>query len=120
MANENPFLSAGQSLIIKPKTIAKQAFKYSGVSDLENLIKFVGSEPKVKMEQGKLHFTFGKKEVPDSSIVLRDAFGKVTDVLTMDEANELYEVAASREFDPKDANKVETPVKKDKKDKGKK
>jgi hypothetical protein len=113
MANENPFSVSKQSLVIKPKTIAKQAFNYKGIADLENLIGFVGTAPKVNMEAGKMVLSFGKQTIKDGSIVLRNSFGQVTDVLAYSQAAELYDIAAERDFKAEDKNKVtDKPVKK--------
>ena len=112
MTNENLFVTSKQSLVIKPKTIAKQAFNYKGIADLENLIGFVGTAPKVNMDLGKMVLSFGKQTIKDNSIVLRNSFGQVTDVLSYAQANELYDIAAQRDFVPTDKNKVEAKPKK--------
>ena len=54
MTKENPFTVSKQALIIKPKTLAKEAFNYHGFADLKALISFVGSTPKfAKMVSSK-------------------------------------------------------------------
>jgi len=106
MANENLFSTAKQSIIIKPKTVSKQAFNYKSLTDLENLIGFVGTEPKVKVVSGKMLIIFGKHEIKENSIILRNSFGQVTDVMDYDRANELYEITAQSEFKAEHKNKV--------------
>jgi hypothetical protein len=106
MTNENPFTTAKQSLIINPKTVSKQAFHYQHLTDLENLIGFVGTEPKVKIVNGKMVIIFGKHEIKEGTIILRNSFGQVTDVLTYEQANDLYEIKAQSEFKAEHKNKV--------------
>lgn len=98
------FASSKQSLVIRPTTVNQMAFHYGDFSDLKNLILFVGSKPSID-EEGKLWF--GKQEIKDDSIVLRNSYGKVTDVLTCDKAAEQFEIVAESEFKPEHANKVE-------------
>lgn len=106
MANENLFLNAKQSLVIKPKTVAIQAFNYTGIADLENLIGFVGSNPKVAMDKGVMILSFGKYTIKDKSIITRTPFGDVERTLTYAEAQELYDIAAQSEFKAEHKNKV--------------
>jgi hypothetical protein len=106
MTNENLFTTAKQYLIINPKTVSKQAFHYQSISDLENLIGFVGTEPKVKIVTGKMVVVFGKHEIKDKSIILRNSYGQVTDVLSYEQANELYDIKAQSEFKAEHKNKV--------------
>jgi hypothetical protein len=116
MANENIFTDAKQSLILRPKSIQVAAFKYNESADLMNLISFVGKEPKVKVDKGKMVLTFGKKDVKEGNIVLRNSYGEVTNVFTPAEANDKYEIVASSEFKPEHANKIaKKPPRKSKK-----
>jgi hypothetical protein len=107
MTNENLFTSSKQSLVIKPKTVAIQAFNYHGIADLENLIGFVGTTPKVNVEKGTLVLSFGKKAIKDNSIILRNPFGEVDRVMTYAEANEMYEIAGQSDFKAEHKNKVQ-------------
>jgi len=112
MANENLFEKSKQSLVIRPKTVVTQAFHYTGIADLENLIGFVGSAPKVNVDKGNLVLSFGKYNIKENTIITRTPFGEVQRVMTPAEANELFEIAAESEFKPEHKNKVVTkPVK---------
>jgi hypothetical protein len=106
MVNVNLFETSEQSLVIRPKTVVTQAFHYSGIADLENLIGFIGSAPKVNIDKGAMVLSFGKYLVKDNSIITRTPFGEVQRVMSCNEANELYEIAAQSEFKPEHKNKV--------------
>jgi hypothetical protein len=110
---ENVFEVASQSLVLAPKTLKVQAFIYKGLTDLENLISFIGTAPKVNIEKGKMIISFGKSSVPDNSVILRTAYGEVLSVMTFDQAADKYDIAAQRDYDKaKDANVlVPKPVK---------
>jgi hypothetical protein len=110
---ENVFEVAKQSIIIAPKTVKVQAFIYKGVSDLENLVWFLGVTPKVLFEKGKMVYQFGKTIVPDNSIVMRNSFGEVTQVLNYADADKNYDLIAQREYDA--AKDSQTPIAKPKK-----
>jgi hypothetical protein len=98
------FASARQSVIIRPRTAEQQGFIYHNFSDLKNLVKFVGSKPSID-EEGNLWFR--KQMIPDNSVILRNSYGQVTDVLSFDKAEEQYTVVLDSEFKPEHANKVE-------------
>lgn len=114
MANENPFASSKQSLILKPKTVAIQALHYKGFEDLKTLIDFVGSTPKIDVDKtGNPVLSFRKQTVRDNTIILRNSFGEVTRVMSYAEAAEVYEISAQSEFKAEHKNKVvDKPVKK--------
>ncbi|NMC99107.1 MAG: hypothetical protein GYA62_05240 [Bacteroidales bacterium] len=110
------FESAKQMVVIRPRTVNQVAFVYRDFSDLKNLIKFVGSKPSID-EEGKLWF--GKLPIPDNCVVLRNSYGKVTEVHDFKAAEMYYEIAADSEFKPEHANKVEPkPVKEGHKENG--
>lgn len=109
MSKENVFTEAKQSLILKSKVVPVQAFVYKDFSDLENLIKFVGSRPLIN---GDMSIQFKKTIVPKNSVVMRNQYGEVMSALTFDQANNLYEIAAQSEFKPEHVNKVIDKVKK--------
>jgi|WetSurMetagenome_2_1015567.scaffolds.fasta_scaffold1216976_1 hypothetical protein len=115
MANENLFTSSKQSLVIAPKTTKQQAFIYRSMADLENLILFVGNTPKIAIDKGKPILNYGKHTIKDDSVILRNSFGEVTTVLSMEEANAQYDIVAQSEFLPEHKNKVITKPKKEKK-----
>jgi hypothetical protein len=115
MTNVNLFEVAKQSLVISPKTIKEQAFIYRSISDLENLIGFVGTTPKVDIDKGKMVLTFRKHIVTDNSLILRNAYGEVTNVMTLENANKIYDIVAQSEFLPEHKNKVVVKVKPEKK-----
>ena len=104
---EKIFSSSKQSLVIRPKSINQAAFHYEGFANVKNLILFVGSKPTID-EEGNIYFR--KMKILDDSIVLRDAQGKVTEVLTVDEAVAKYEIVAESDFKPEHANKVTPKV----------
>ncbi len=93
MENVNLFETTDQSvLVIRPKTLTMGAFIYRSIADLENLIKFVGSEPKAKIIEGKLVLAYGKNNLQDNRVILSNVYGTVTDVLTFEQAVEKYDV----------------------------
>jgi hypothetical protein len=112
MTKENVFEVAQQSLILSPKTVKKQAFIYRSVSDLENLVRFLGVAPKVIFEKGKMNYQFGKLIVPDNSVITRTVYGDIDLCMSLSEANEKYDIAAQREWDNKDGQTVTPKVKK--------
>lgn len=103
----NVFETAMASVVLKPKTIPEQGFIYRSLSDLENLIGFVGVAPKVNVEKGKMIISFGKAIIPEGSLVFRTIYGTVSHVMSLDKANEVYEIAAQSEFKPEHKNKVQ-------------
>lgn len=107
----NSFETAKQSLVINPKSVKTQAFVYRGMQDLENLIAFVGSSPKVSVEKGKIVLAFKKQIIFDNSVILRNSYGEVTSVMTYEKAQDEYEILAQSDFLPEHKNKVEEKVK---------
>ena len=103
MSKENVFTEAKQSVILKSKVVPVQAFVYKDFNDLENLIKFVGSRPIIN---GDMTIQFKKTIVPKNSVVMRNQYGEVINVLSFDQANTAYEIAAQSEFKPEHINKV--------------
>jgi hypothetical protein len=99
------FATAKQSVVIRPKAPNTLAFVYHGFTDLKNLVKFVGSRPTID-ENGDLYFR--KNLIKDNSVILRDAFGKVIEVLNYNDASAKYEIVGDSEFKAEHANKVET------------
>ncbi len=107
MAKENVYESALQSLVISPKTTKTQAFIYRGVNDLENLVRFLGVAPKVIFEKGKMNYQFGKVIVPDNSLITRSVYGDIILCLTLEQANERFDIVAQRDYDKvKDSQNV--------------
>ena len=102
-SNANPFVNSKQSLVLKLKVVATQAFHYRNFSDLKTLIQFVGSRPVIN-EDASLQFK--KVVVPDNSIVLRDEYGAVVRVMSYEEADKGFEIAAQSEWKAEHANKV--------------
>ena len=107
------FDEANQSLILKAKVVPIEGFNYKSIADLENLIGFVGTEPKVKVAAGtgKLIIMFGKNEIKDNSVVFRNSYGEVVNVMSYDKAAEIFDIAAQSEFLPEHKNKVIEKVK---------
>lgn len=108
MAELVNFSDSKQFLVLKPKTVAKAAFHYRNNADLENLIDFVGSKPKVDIgDKGELILMYRKRIIKDNTIILSDAFGNVSDILDYKSASEIYEVVAQSDTKPT-ATKAET------------
>ena len=103
------FKTAKSSVILKLKVIPVQALVYRGFEDLEKLIKFVGSRPVINAD---MTIQFKKTLVPANSVVFRNEFGEVTKVMSFDDAEKMYDIAAQRDFTDSDAI---TPIAKEKK-----
>lgn len=103
MATETPkkseavtFENCKSNVILKIKVVPKAAFVYRSVDDLKMLIDFVKAEPKAKIIEGKLTLAYGKANLFDNCVVLLSEVGKVSEVLTLDEAEKRYEIAAQK------------------------
>lgn len=102
------FANAKSALVVRPKSVNEMAFIYRNFSDLKNLVKFVGSKPSID-EEGNLYFR--KQMIADNSVIFRNSYGQVTDVLPLEKAEEKYEIVADSEFKPEHANTIqEKPV----------
>jgi len=101
--NTSSFSKAKQSIVVRPRANNVQAFIYHDFSDLKNLVRFVGTKPTID-EEGNLYFR--KQLINDNSVILRDAYGRVEEVLTYDAAAVKYEIVAESEFKPEHANNV--------------
>ena len=106
----NPFEKVNTMTILKPKTTPIETFVYRGFDDLEKLIKYIGSRPTLNPD---LSLQFKKAVVKPNSVLTRNAFGEVAQVMTFEEAAAKYDIAATTEFQPeRDTNKVQAkPVK---------
>lgn len=104
------FETAKQMVILRPKSTPVEAIIYKGFDDLESLIGFVGSRPALNPD---LTLQFKKQVVKPGSVVTRNSFGEVVAVMTLEQASERFDIAASAPYDPaRDANKVQAkPVK---------
>ena len=112
ISSNNSFEVAKQSLVINPRSTSKtQAFVYRGMQDLENLIAFVGTSPKVSVEKGKIVLAFKKQIILDNRVILRNSYGEVTAVMTYEEADKDFEILGQSEFLPEHKNKLEEKVK---------
>lgn len=102
MANEKQapekitFDNCKSQLILKVKVIPKPAFVYRSVNDLKALIDFVKAEPKAKIVDGKLTLAYGKTNLFDNCVICLSEVGKVSEVLTLKEAELKYEIAAQK------------------------
>lgn len=83
-------------VILKIKVIPKPAFVYRSIADLKALIDFVKSEPKAKIIEGKLTLAYGKVNLFDNCVVLLSEIGKVSQILTLEEAEKTFEIAAQK------------------------
>lgn len=97
------FANAKSALVVRPKSVNEMAFIYRNFSDLKNLVKFVGSKPSID-EEGNLYFR--KQMIADNSVIFRNSYGQVTEVLPLEKAEEKYEIVADSEFKPEHANTV--------------
>jgi hypothetical protein len=97
------FNTAKQCVVIRSKSPNTMGFVYHDFTDLKNLIQFVGTRPQID-EDGKLYFR--KTQVKENSLILRDASGRVTNVLSYEEAERTFEIVAESDFKPEHANKI--------------
>lgn len=107
---ELTFDNAKTMVILRPKSTPVEAIIYKGFDDLESLIGFVGARPALNPD---LTMQFKKQVVKPGSVVTRNSFGEVVAVMTLEQASERFDIAASAPYDPaRDANKVQAkPVK---------
>ena len=94
-------------IAIRPLAVTQLAFVYTDFSDLKNLIQFVGSKPTID-EAGNLFFK--KMKISDNSVILRDSFGKVVDVIPADKLKDKFEISAESDFKAEHIAKVEVKV----------
>jgi hypothetical protein len=106
--SEKTFSDAKQIIVIRPKSVVENvAFHYADFSDVKKLIQFVGSKPTIDENAA---IWFGKFLIPDDSLVVRDSFGRVSTVLTMEQAETKYNVVASHDFKTEDIAEVRVKV----------
>jgi hypothetical protein len=99
-------------LVASPKTTTETVFVYKSLSDLENLIAFVGSAPQVKVEKGVMILNYKKHEIKPNTVVFRNSFGEVVHTLPAEKFAENYEIRKEVEFSKDYINKVAVkPVK---------
>lgn len=104
-------------LVLKPKAPEVQAFVYENETDLENLTRFVGKNPVIDFLSGTKTVRFRKQEVKDGSIVFRNEFGDVVKVMTVEEAENIYDIEGEYDFTIKShANVVKVKELKSKKE----
>lgn len=115
---ENPFETAKQALIVKPKTISIEAFNYKGSDDLKNLIDFVGTKPKAEVnEAGTIVLSFKKWTIVPNRIIFRNSYGEVVRAMTYAEAAEAYDISGQNDFSAVLKNKVQPKPEKEPKKK---
>lgn len=90
------FQNCKNNVVLKIRVVPKHAFVYRSVNDLKALIDFVKADPKAKIVDGKLTLAYGKIDLFDNCVVLLSEVGKVSNILTLSEANILYEIAAQK------------------------
>lgn len=93
-------------IVIKPKTQTYTCFVYGSVSDLENLIRFVGKSPAIGFESGKMVVSYKKTKITEGSVIFRDAVGNVTNVQPIDKVKENYELVSVNVFSDEFVNNV--------------
>jgi hypothetical protein len=90
------FENCKNNVILKIKVIPKVAFVYRSILDLECLINFAKAEPRAKIIEGKLTLSYGKINLFDNSVIFLSEVGKISEVLTFDEASKKYEITAEK------------------------
>lgn len=104
-------------IVLRPKTIQLTGFVYNGLTDLANLIKFVGKTPQINAD---MSLNFKKQVVTENTVVFVNQFGDVINVIPVEKVQENFEVVKSLKFTPEHENKViEKPVKTKKEKKAK-
>lgn len=104
-------------LVLKPKAPEVQGFVYENEMDQANLIAFVGKRPVLDIENGKTVLFYRKSKIIPGSIVFRNEYGDVVKVLTIEEAEAIYDIENTFDFTLKaHANVVKTKEAKSKKD----
>lgn len=98
--------SKKQIVVVKTKAPEMVAFHYTDQSDLENLINFVGKKPSIDFEKGNLVINFRKHRIVNDSLVFRNTFGDVTNVVPYSKVKEVYDVISSVSYTPVHNNKV--------------
>lgn len=101
-------------LVLKPKSTAIVGFVYENANDLANLIAFVGKKPVVDVEKGEPVFMYRKHVIKNGSVVFRNEYGDVVKVLPIAEIENVYDVSATNDFKPADADPVKVREKKTK------
>jgi len=84
-------------VILRPKTIQLTGFVYNGLTDLADLIKFVGKTPQIN---ANLTLNFKKQVVAENCIVFRNEYGEVTNVLPVEKVGDNFDVVKSLNFAP--------------------
>lgn len=90
-------------VVIRPKTVQMVGFVYESISDLTNLIKFVGKSPLILTD---MTLMFKKVAVKEPCVVFANSFGEVTNVLPPEKIEENFEVVKNLKFAPEYENKV--------------
>ena len=94
---ELSFTNCKNNVVLKPKVTPKVAYVYRNVNtDLKGLIDFVKSEPKAKIVDGKLTLCYGKFNLFENSVILISEVGKVSEVISFDEANKRFDIQISK------------------------
>ena len=108
MSKEKDFSTAKQVVAIRPLSQStKVGFLFTDFSDLKKLVLFVGKKPQID-ENGDLFYK--KFKITNNSLIIRDSFGNVTEVLELEKAAEHYEVLESHSFSETDINEVQAKV----------
>jgi len=99
----------GNIMIIAPVVSEKVVFHYRDMSDLKNLIAFVGRNPIIL---DNMNLKFKKVEVCEGDYLVVNKFGEVTEKLTEEQMQAGYELKHVLEYSEKFKNKVEEKTKK--------
>jgi hypothetical protein len=91
------FENARSNVIIRTKQIPKAAFIYHSQDDLKGAIEFVKSAPKASVnDAGKVVLSFGKCDLSDNTLILLNEVGKVSEIISLEEAEKRFEIVAQK------------------------
>ncbi|HUS49611.1 MAG TPA: hypothetical protein VMZ91_05565 [Candidatus Paceibacterota bacterium] len=100
----------GNLVVISPKVSEKVMFNYSSISDLPDLIKFVGKPPVIHPD---LSLHFRKAVVKEGDYIESNVYGEVVNVLSEEIISKSFVLKARKPFSSEYANKViEKPARK--------
>jgi hypothetical protein len=93
----NEFATAKTNVIVRVKQTPKAVYVYKSQEDLKGAIDFIKASPKASVdEKGKIVLSFGKHELKDNSVIFLSEVGKVSEIITLDQAAERFEIVAQK------------------------
>ena len=94
---------SGNLVVISPKVSDKVMFHYRDISDLPDLIRFVGKPPVIHQD---LSIHFRKTQVKEGDYVEVNQYGEIVTVLSAEIINKSFVLKARKPFSGEYANKV--------------